>query len=130
MWVYANPNPCRQEEPDCVVRAISIATGKTWDEVHWDLCRLSHVRCTMPSVNWLWEIYLRKHGFEKHLLPVNCPSCTTVGQFCKKFQKGTYVLATGSHAVCAKDSDYFDIWDSGGEVVAYYFKKGGQSNGI
>lgn len=25
MWVYANPNPCRTETEDCVVRAIALA---------------------------------------------------------------------------------------------------------
>ena len=125
MWIYANPNPCRQEEPDCVIRAISLATGQTWDKTHCDLCLLSHERCTMPSVNWLWEIYLKGMGFEKYLLPASCPSCTTVEQFCKRFPRGTYVLATGSHTVCAKDGNYLDIWDSGGEVVAYFFKKKG-----
>ena len=25
MWVFCNPNPCRREEPDCVVRAIAVA---------------------------------------------------------------------------------------------------------
>ena len=31
MWIYANPNPCRKEEPDCVVRAVCLATDQTWD---------------------------------------------------------------------------------------------------
>lgn len=104
MWIYANPNPCRQEEPDCVVRAISLATGRSWDDVHWDLCMLSHINCTMPSTNWLWEAYLKQHRFEKFLLPASCPSCTTVKEFCKQYHKGTYVIGTGSHAVCVKFS--------------------------
>ena len=129
MWVYMNPNPCRQEEPDCVVRAISLATGKTWDEVHWDLCVLSHERCTMPSTNWLWELYLKQCGFEKFLLPDCCPSCTTVREFCRHFPVGTYVIGTGSHAVCIKSGDYLDSWDSGDAVPTYFFRKRGQNNG-
>ena len=125
MWVRANPNPCRQEEPDCVVRAIAIATGQSWDTVHWDLCRLSHERCTMPSVNWLWELYLKRYGFEKFLLPETCPTCTTVREFCKRFPKGTYIIGTGTHAVACIDGDYLDAWDSGGEVGTYFFRKRG-----
>ena len=123
MWIYANPNPCRQEEPDCVVRAISLATGHSWEEVHWDLCMFSHMNCTMPSTNWLWEAYLKQHQFEKFLLPASCPSCTTVKEFCKQFHKGTYVIGTGSHAVCVKDGDYLDSWDSGSEIPTYFFRK-------
>ena len=123
MWVYANPNPCRQEEPDCVVRAISIATGKPWGEVHWDLCVLSHERCTMPSVNWLWELYLKRNGFRKFLMPERCPECVTVREFCKRYPEGTYIIGTGSHAVAVMDGDYYDAWDSGDEIPSYFFRR-------
>lgn len=123
MWIYANPNPCRSEEPDCVVRAIAIATGKTWDEVHLDLCVLSHEKCTMPSVNWLWELYLKRNGFEKFLLPENCPECITVREFCKRYRDGTYIIGTGSHAVAIVCGNYVDSWDSGDETPTYFFRK-------
>ena len=129
MWIYTNPNPCRQEEPDCVVRAIATATMQTWDTVHWELCRLSHERCTMPSVNWLWGLYLKQHGFEKFLLPENCPSCVTVREFARRFSEGTYVVGTGSHAVCVSDGDWYDAWDSADEVPTYFFRKRGKHNG-
>ena len=123
MWIYANPNPCRQEEPDCVVRAISIATDRPWRDVHIDLCALSRKHCTMPSVNWLWELYLKLHGFEKFLLPESCPECIDVRSFCRRYRKGTYVIGTGSHAVCIRDGNYLDAWDSGDEVPTYFFRK-------
>ena len=126
MYVYANPNPCRREEPDCVVRAVCIATDRDWDEVHWDLCILSHYECTMPSVNWLWELYLKRNGFEKFLLPESCPKCVTVREFAKRHPKGTYVIGTGSHAVCVRDGDWIDLWDSGDEVPTYFYRKKGE----
>jgi len=123
MWIYANPNPCRQEEPDCVVRAISIATDQSWRKVHGDLCRLSGEKCTMPSVNWLWELYLKRLGFEKFLLPDECPSCMTVSSFARMFPDGVYVACTGSHAVCVADGNWLDTWDSGDEIITYYFQR-------
>lgn len=126
MWIYANPNPCRLEEPDCVVRAISVATGKTWREVHWDLCVLSGIKCTMPSVNWLWELYLRQNGFEKFLMPETCPACVTVLEFCERYRDGTYIIGTGNHAVAVIDGDYLDAWDSGDETATYFFRKKGR----
>ena len=129
MWIYANPNPCRQEEPDCVVRAIALATDRSWDDIHWDLCVLSHERCTMPSVNWLWELYLKQNGFEKFLLTDCCPSCVTVREFCKHYPVGTYIIGTGSHAVCVRSGDYLDAWDSGDSVPTYFFRKRGFENG-
>ena len=125
MWIYSNPNPCRQEEPDCVVRAIALATKQDWDRVHWDLCVLSHQYCTMPSVNWLWELYLKRKGFEKFLLPESCPECVSVRKFAKLYPEGTYVIGTGSHAVCVRDGNYLDAWDSGDEKPTYFFRKKG-----
>lgn len=123
MWIRKNPNPCRTEEPDCVVRAIAIATGRTWDEVHFDLCELSREYCTMPSVNWLWGLYLKRGGFERFSLPENCPECITVRDFCRMFPTGRFVIGTGSHAVAVMDGDYYDAWNSGDEVIEYIFKE-------
>lgn len=128
MWIYANPNPCRQEEPDCVVRAISIAMDKPWRKVHWELCVMSNKLCTMPSVNWLWELYLKENGFERFLLPESCPNCTDIRAFCKQYKRGTYVIGTGNHAVCVRDGNYIDSWDSGDSVPTYFFRKRGTTN--
>ena len=126
MWIYANPNPCRQEEPDCVVRAIALATGKSWDEVHTDLCEMSRRRCTMPSVNWLWGRYLKQCGFKQFLLPETCPECVTVREFCRRYPEGTYIIGTGNHAVCIRDGCYMDTWDSGDERPTYFYEKRGR----
>lgn len=119
MFAYFNPNPCRAEEPDCVVRALAAASGLTWDEVFTELCDDAYRHCTMPSVNWLWGAWLEGRGFTKHL----CGDCLTVGEFARRHRKGTFVCCTGSHAVCVRDGDWMDIWDSGGERIAYYYGK-------
>lgn len=123
MWIYANPNPCRSEEPDCVIRAISLATGQSWHETFWDLCQMAAEKCTMPSTNWLWGLYLQRKGFAQFLLPESCPLCLTVHDFCREFPRGTFVIGTGSHAICIHNGNWLDSWDSGGEVPTYFFKK-------
>lgn len=126
MWIKANPNPCRTETEDCVVRAIAIATDQPWKKVHWDLCTLSRSLCTMPSVNWLWGEYLKQCGFVQFLLPETCPECVTVRKFCRMYPKGTYIAGTGHHAVCIQDGNYLDAWDSGDERLTYFYKKRGR----
>ena len=37
MYVFANPNPHKLITDDCVIRAISLATGKPWDDVYVEL---------------------------------------------------------------------------------------------
>lgn len=123
MWVRVNPNPCRTEEPDCVVRAIAIALDQSWDRTHYELCEMSREYCTMPSVNWLWGMYLREHGFRPFLMPETCPVCTSVREFCRMFPGGRYVIGTGSHAVAVIDGNYCDAWDSGDEIPTCFWKE-------
>ena len=52
-----------------------------------------------------------------------CPQCVTVSQFAKDHPKGRYVLATQNHVVCVDSGNYFDSWDSGDEIVLYFFEK-------
>lgn len=122
MWIPWNPNPLRAEEPDCVIRAICGATGMSWHKVFKDLCNLAAAQCTMPSANWLWGMYLKRLGFVPFLLPESCPECVTVRAFCERFPVGTYIIGTGSHAVCIRDGNYLDTWDSGDEVPSYFWK--------
>ena len=123
MWIYANPNPCRQEEPDCVVRAIAIATDQSWQKVHRDLCQLSYDKCTMPSVNWLWGLYLKRKGFERFLLPESCPACVTVKDFAKRYPEGTYVVGTGTHAVAVINGNWYDAWNSADETLTFFYER-------
>lgn len=125
MWIRANPNPCRREEPDCVVRAIAIATDQTWQKVHRDLCRLSYEQCTMPSVNWLWGLYLKQQGFTPFLLPETCPNCISVREFARRYPEGTYVIGTGSHAVAVIRGNWYDSWDSADETPTFFYGKEG-----
>lgn len=122
MWMKANPNPLNRQTGDCVVRAISIATGRSWRETFRDLCKLGEIECEMPSSNFIWGMYLRKRGAKQFLLPENCPACFTVRAFCERYPEGTYVIGTGAHAVAVIDGDYYDAWDSGEEVPAYFWK--------
>ena len=70
-----------------------------------------------------WEMYLKKNGFRKFLLPESCPECVTVREFAMRFPEGTYVIGTGSHAVCVIDSNWYDTWDSGDETPTYFFRR-------
>jgi len=122
MWIRCNPNPLGKQTSDCVVRAIAIATQRSWRSVYRDLCKAGELACEMPSANSVWGMYLRDNGFEQFLLPEACPKCITVRAFCERFQEGTYVIGTGSHAVTVIDGDWYDSWDSGNEVPSYFWR--------
>lgn len=122
MWIRVNPNPRRKRVSDCVIRAIAIATGQSWRQVYAALCLVGWNEADMPSSNATWGLYLYLLGFDPFILPDACPQCVTVRAFCRYFPRGTFIIGTGSHAVCVIDGDYFDTWDSGVTVPAYFFR--------
>lgn len=123
VYIKHNPNPKGQYVGDCVIRAISTATGITWEEAYINLAVQGYLMSDMPSSNHVWSSYLMDNGFTRHVIPDTCPDCYTVKDFCKDNPKGTFILATGTHVVAVIDGSYCDAWDSGGEVPVYYFKK-------
>ena len=122
MWIRCNPNPARKEVPDCVIRAIAIALHKRWIEVYDELCALGRSEFNVPSADAVWGKYLYLHGFEPFMLPESCPKCVTIEKFTRIFAKGIYIIGTGNHAVAVINGDYYDSWDSGGEVPSFFWR--------
>ena len=122
-WVYYNPNPKANHVGDCVIRAITLACGQTWDNTYLQVSTQGFMFKDMPSSNNVWGTYLRHKGFHRYIIPDTCLDCYTVRNFCYDNPKGVFVLATGTHVVTVIDGDYYDTWDSGNEVPIYYFKK-------
>lgn len=123
-FVEINPNPYRRRTGDCVIRAISLAEEKPWDDVFISLMVESFLLKDMPSSNYVWGSYLRRLGYHRHVIPDTCPDCYTVTDFVDDNPNGKYILATGSHVIAVRSGSYMDTWDSGQEIPIYYWKKG------
>ena len=123
-FVMTNPNPANNFTGDCVIRAISIAENKEWDDVFVDLMLKSFEMKDIPSANNVWSSHLHDLGYSRFIIPDTCPDCYVVEDFTDDHPTGTYILATGTHVIAVKNGDYYDTWNSGGEVPIYYFKKG------
>ena len=106
-----------------MIRAISKAMNMSWDDVAIDLSMMMVTEKDIVSSNALWGEYLMLNGFRRGNLPDTCPNCYTLKDFCLDFPVGTFVVATGSHVIAVINGDYFDTFDSGDEVVTYYFEK-------
>lgn len=122
-YVYFNNNPRNMRVGDCSVRAVSKATGKSWEDAYLGLCSEGLIYADMPSANYVWGMYLRKYGYVQKMISSVCPKCTTVAQFADEHPEGCYVLTCQSHVVTCVDGDYYDSWDSGDEIVLYYLEK-------
>lgn len=119
MWKQMNLNPNGQRVGDCVVRALSMALGQTWEKTYIGLCLQGFEDYNLPSANVVWGRYLARRGFKRHTVDDDC----TVREFCEEHPKGVYVLGTGSHAVTISDGSYYDFWDSGNEFVLYFYTR-------
>lgn len=123
MYSHYNPNPSGKSVGDCVVRAVSAATGKSSEQTYIDLALTGFAEADMPSANSVWGKYLKKCGFVRRSLPDTCPDCYTVSDFAAEHPKGTYLLALSGHVVCLIDGDWRDSWDSGNEIPIYYWER-------
>lgn len=123
MWNSYNANPTGNRVGDCVIRAISTALNQDWHETYTGVCLQGFEMADLPSSNAVWSKYLKRKGFDRYTVPNDCPDCYTICDFCNDHPQGVFVVGTGSHAVCVIDGNYFDFWDSGGEIPLYYFEK-------
>lgn len=122
-FVFYNPNPLQNTVGDCVIRGISILMGRDWDSTYLDIAMKGLMMKDMPSSNKVWGSYLSSKGYRREVIPNTCPDCYTVEDFAYDHPKGKYLLATGSHVVAVVDGNYYDTWNSGGEVPIYFWVK-------
>lgn len=123
MHEYYNPNPYGKRVGDCVVRALSTATNKSWGETYLELCLLGYIMGDWGSSNAVWNAFLKAKGFRREIVSNDFPECYTINDFCREHTQGTYVIGTGTHCVCVVDGCILDTWLSGDEVPIYYYTK-------
>lgn len=125
MWIEYNPNPIGKRVGDCTVRAISKALNQSWEKTYVGMFIQGFMMCDMPSANAVWGAYLKRKGFSRKIIPDDRPDFYTVSDFCRDNPNGVYVLALSEHVIAVVDGDYYDTWDSGGEMPIYYWTKKG-----
>ncbi len=121
-YIYFCNNPRnRCTIGDCVIRALSVALDKPWDEIYIDLVTEGYYIKDLPSANAVWGSYLYSKGFTKKSIPNRYSY--TVEEFCIDHPQGTYVVGTGTHAVAVVSGDIYDTWNSSEEDVSFYWER-------
>lgn len=124
MFIKENVNPKGKKTDDCVIRALTKATGQDWHKVYFDCCKIGDSLCDMPNSLETIEIYLNRFGFIRKSYKVRRGELRpTVRSFCLDHQKGIYVLRVAHHTVCVIDGKYYDTWDCGECAVYSWFEK-------
>lgn len=124
MYIEENVNPKKKKTGDCVIRAVTKATGQDWHKVFFELCKLGDSMCEMPNSTNVVEQYLKQFGFVRVSYKVRRgDKRPTVKSFCRDHPKGVYVLRVANHEVCAINGNYYDIWDCGDCAVYSWLEK-------
>jgi len=120
---YYNPNKKNKSAGDCVIRMLTVVTKKSWEECYWMVCEEGEKFGDMPSANYVWMNILYNLGFKRKIVPDTCPACYSINDFCKDHPEGLFVVGTGSHVVAIENGKFLDSWNSGREVIIFYFEK-------
>ena len=125
-YQYYQPNDkdLKDNYGDCVIRALTKVTGKTWIEVFKDLIpKAMELQC-MPNSKPCYEDYLLKNGFTYYgISNKKGTKRPTVTSFTKDHKDGTYVLRVAHHIIASIDGKFYDTWDSGDCCLYGYWKK-------
>nr|MBR6100740.1 hypothetical protein [bacterium] len=96
MYKYYNENPLNKTEDDCVIRAISCATNKSWDYVYDYLSDIAQLEGTLLDKrdfvrNYLDRTYQRLRGIKGK-----------VGYVSTMFPDSTLLITMNGHITCSK----------------------------
>ena len=110
-WEFFNPNPRNRETGDCVIRALSKATDRSWVFVYDELCNFGRDLGGLPNDDEVFEEFLEHNGFNIKSIPrpKRGQDSVTVQKFCRQHPIGTYVLSCAHHLTCVKDGKFYDL---------------------
>lgn len=118
MFVEYNANPYGDNIDDCIIRAITKATGKNYFDVMDGLIDIADTNG--------WEIDETRTGW-KYLTSIGWECCElegryTVKQYAEQIQEPRIVVVKG-HATFTKDGNIYDTWNPSRYKVKYTFRK-------
>ena len=121
LFKFFNPNPSVRDTNDCVIRALSAITGKSWLELYDELCAIGRETHSLIDSNDVFSVWLRANKYAYCEYEGRMP---TLYQFVASHPKGKYFVIVPGHAVGVVDGKYYDTFDAGDEpVVAFYIPR-------
>ena len=105
MYKFYNANAANRYEDDCVIRAISCATDKSWDYVYDYLSDIAQYEGTLMDKrefvrNYLDRTYQRLRDISGK-----------VGYVSALFPNSTVLITMNGHITCSKNGVIYDTFD-------------------
>lgn len=112
MYKFYNANAVNRYEDDCVIRAISCATGKSWDHVYDYLSDIAQYEGTLLDkrefvINYLDRTYER------------VKAKGSVGYVASLFPSNTILITMPGHITCSKNGIIYDTFDCRNREAEY-----------
>lgn len=105
MYKFYNANAKGNFVNDCVIRAISVAEGKTWDETYEELSDIAQEEgILLDDVNFVENYLDDRYKRVPHL-------AKTVGEVIEEFPIGTYLVTMDGHITVIIDGVLYDTFD-------------------
>lgn len=123
-YIFFNNNPKKRRTGDCVIRAISFATGKEWQDVYSELSALGIERALIINDHKNWEEYLKYLGYEKQPMPKREDNTRyTIKEFCNELAKENqvYIVKIAGHLTVVKDKNVYDTWNCEHKSIYNYW---------
>lgn len=120
MFSYYNANPYGRLVNDCTVRAISLATGESWNDTYKELSDFARMQGSMFDDVMYIDSYL-DIKFDK-FYQRNNKRKLTVRDFIQKHSVGTFLITMRGHITCCIDGTIYDTFYPGDRLVWEAYK--------
>jgi hypothetical protein len=113
MYKFYNNNALGLFENDCTVRALSTATGNSWDDTYEHLSNIARLNGTMMDdkefiIEYLDDRYERIYNIPK-----------LVGMVASYYPDNILLITMNGHITCAKYGVIYDSFDCRNRIAEY-----------
>lgn len=119
-----NANPKGRKTSDCVIRALSTATGKAYADIYRELFEISLETGYMLNEKRVEDKLLARYGFVKMKQPKhNDGTKYRIGGLPLLTNARVVVVRCAHHLTCVKDGVLIDTWDCRNKTINNYYVK-------
>ena len=119
MFQYYNNNPKGRHVNDCTIRAISLATNRTWDNVYEELSKFAQAQAIMLDDTSHIDEYLER----RYRKICDCENKgITVEDFVNSHSNGVYLITMAGHITCSINGVIYDTFDPSSRFIWEAYK--------
>ena len=110
-YKFYNANARGRFTNDCVIRAISLAEDKTWNETYDELSEIAQRNgIILDDVNFIEPLLDSRYD-------IICYNSKYVGEFAEEHPKGVFLITMKGHITCCINGIIYDTFDCRDRVM-------------